>query len=45
MAAIRAGHNNTSALLSAEMSLADLPARFAALAADREDLIKAIVRP
>lgn len=45
MEAIRSGRINTAALLSAEMPLADLPARFTELAADREDLIKAIVRP
>lgn len=45
MEAIRDGSFDTDALLSAEVALADLPARFAALASDREELIKAIVRP
>jgi 2-desacetyl-2-hydroxyethyl bacteriochlorophyllide A dehydrogenase len=45
MSAIRDGRIDTDALLSAELPLADLPARFPALAADREGLIKAIVRP
>ncbi len=45
MAAIRAGQIDTGALLSAELPLADLPGRFAALAADRAGLIKAVVRP
>lgn len=45
MAAIRGGHIDTGALLSAEIPLADLPGRFAALATDREELIKAVVRP
>lgn len=45
MAAIRAGQIDTAALLSAEFPLAELSTRFAALAADREALIKAVVRP
>lgn len=45
MAAIRAGRIDTGALLSQEIALADLPGRFAALAADRGALIKAVVRP
>ena len=45
MAAIRDGRIDTEALLSAELALADLPDRFAALANDREELIKAVVRP
>ena len=45
MAAIRAGQIDTGALLSAELSLAELPGRFAVLAADRVGLIKAVVRP
>jgi len=45
MDAIRSGAIDTDALLSAELSLADLPSRFSALAEDREALIKAIVRP
>lgn len=45
MAAIRDGRIDTDALLSAELALADLPDRFAALANDREELIKAVVRP
>lgn len=45
MDAIREGRIDTGALLSAEIALADLPSRFAALAADREGLIKAVVRP
>jgi hypothetical protein len=45
MDAIRVGRIDTGALLSAEIALADLPSRFAALAADREGLIKAVVRP
>lgn len=45
MEAIRRGTIDTGALLSAEVALADLPSRFAALAADREGLIKAVVRP
>ena len=45
MAAIRAGQIDTAALLSAEFPLAELGTRFAALAADREGLIKAVVRP
>lgn len=45
MDAIRVGSIDTGALLSAEIPLADLPSRFAALAADREELIKAVVRP
>ena len=44
-AAIRAGQIDTAALLSAEFPLAELGTRFAALAADREGLIKAVVRP
>jgi 2-desacetyl-2-hydroxyethyl bacteriochlorophyllide A dehydrogenase len=45
MDAIRQGRIDTGALLSAEIAFADLPSRFAALAADREGLIKAVVRP
>jgi threonine dehydrogenase-like Zn-dependent dehydrogenase len=45
MDAIRKGRIDTGAILSAEIALADLPSRFAALAADREGLIKAVVRP
>lgn len=45
MAAMRDGRIDTDALLSAEIPLSDLPDRFAALAADREGLIKAVVRP
>jgi 2-desacetyl-2-hydroxyethyl bacteriochlorophyllide A dehydrogenase len=45
MDAIREGKIDTGALLSAEIALSDLPSRFAALAADREGLIKAVVRP
>lgn len=45
MAAIRDGHIDTNALLSAEIALDDLPTRFPELAADRESLIKAVVRP
>ncbi|WP_170971343.1 MULTISPECIES: zinc-binding alcohol dehydrogenase family protein [Mesorhizobium] len=45
MAAIRARQIDTDALLSAELALADLPTRFAELASDREQLVKAIVRP
>ncbi|MFT4148863.1 MAG: zinc-binding alcohol dehydrogenase family protein [Paracoccaceae bacterium] len=45
MAAIRDGRIDTSALVSAELPLTDLPGRFAALAADRAGLIKAVVRP
>ncbi|NPD14880.1 zinc-binding alcohol dehydrogenase family protein [Xinfangfangia sp. D13-10-4-6] len=45
MAAIRSGQIDTGALLSAELTLADLSTRFAALAADRDGLIKAVVRP
>lgn len=42
---IRDGRINTNALLSAEIALADLPDRLPALAADRQALIKAVVRP
>ncbi|AQZ53502.1 zinc-binding alcohol dehydrogenase family protein [Martelella mediterranea] len=45
MEAIRSGKIDTDALLSAELPLADLPERFAALASDRSGLIKAVVRP
>jgi 2-desacetyl-2-hydroxyethyl bacteriochlorophyllide A dehydrogenase len=45
MASIRSGAINTDALLSETIALQDLPTRFAALAADRQGLIKAIVRP
>ncbi|MEO1988500.1 MAG: zinc-binding alcohol dehydrogenase family protein [Martelella sp.] len=45
MEAIRSGKIDTDALLSAELPLADLPGRFAALASDRSGLIKAVVRP
>ncbi len=45
MAAIREGQIDTSALLSEEIALVDLPRRFAELAQDRESLIKAVVRP
>ena len=45
MAAIRAGQIDTAALLSAELPLAELPGRFAELAADRAGLIKAVVLP
>lgn len=45
MDAIREGRIDTGALLSAEIALANLPSRFAALADDREGLIKAVVRP
>lgn len=45
MAAMRDGQIATDALLSCEIPLADLPRRFAALAADRQTLIKAVVRP
>jgi len=45
MRAMREGLVDTAALLSAEMPLAELPGRFAALAEDREGLIKAVVRP
>jgi 2-desacetyl-2-hydroxyethyl bacteriochlorophyllide A dehydrogenase len=44
MAAIRDGHIDTDALLSAELSLGALTERFAALAKDRDGLIKAVVR-
>jgi 2-desacetyl-2-hydroxyethyl bacteriochlorophyllide A dehydrogenase len=45
MRAMREGFIDTGALLSAEIALADLPGRFAALAEDREGLIKAVARP
>ncbi|KQT88460.1 zinc-binding alcohol dehydrogenase family protein [Aurantimonas sp. Leaf443] len=45
MAAIREGEIDTDALLSAEIALEDLPERLPLLAADRETLIKVIVRP
>lgn len=45
MAAMRDGRIDTDALLSCEIPLTDLPRRFAALAADRQTLIKAVVRP
>lgn len=45
MAAIRGGRIDTAALLSLDLPLADMPGRFAALAADRNTLIKAVVRP
>lgn len=45
MAAMHDKKIDTAALLSAELTLAQLEGRFAALAADREDLIKAVVRP
>ncbi|MDN3712952.1 zinc-binding alcohol dehydrogenase family protein [Paracoccus cavernae] len=45
MAAIRSGAIDTGALLSAELTLTELTERFAALAHDRELLIKAVVRP
>lgn len=45
MQAIRDRQIDTAALLSEELKLADLPDRFAALAADRGGLIKAVVRP
>ncbi|SON56657.1 putative L-galactonate oxidoreductase [Hartmannibacter diazotrophicus] len=45
MSAIRDGQIDTDALLSAELSLSELPDRFAALARDRDGLIKAVVRP
>jgi 2-desacetyl-2-hydroxyethyl bacteriochlorophyllide A dehydrogenase len=44
IAAIRAGDIDTEALCSEIVPLAELPLRFAALAADREELIKAVVR-
>ena len=45
MAAIRDRRIDTAALLSTEFPLAELATRFAALAEDREGLIKAVVRP
>ena len=45
MAALRSGAIDAGALLSEELPLSDLPARFPALAADRGGLIKVIVRP
>lgn len=45
MDAIRDGQIDTDALLSAELTLAELPGRLAELAADRAGLIKAVVRP
>jgi 2-desacetyl-2-hydroxyethyl bacteriochlorophyllide A dehydrogenase len=41
---IRAGAIDTEALCSEILPLTELPSRFAALAADREELIKAVVR-
>lgn len=45
MAAIRDRKIDTAPLLSAEFPLSELSTRFPALAADREELIKAVVRP
>lgn len=45
MAAIRDRKIDTAALMSTELTLADLCTRFPALAADREELIKAVIRP
>lgn len=45
MAAIRDRKIDTAALMSVELSLEDLRTRFAVLADDREQLIKAVVRP
>jgi 2-desacetyl-2-hydroxyethyl bacteriochlorophyllide A dehydrogenase len=45
MKAIRDGDIDTDALLSARLELKDLPHRIAALAEDREALIKAVVHP
>ncbi|TNJ40833.1 zinc-binding alcohol dehydrogenase family protein [Phaeobacter sp. B1627] len=45
MAAIRAGEVATGALASAVVPLADLPTQFAALAHDRDHLIKVLVTP
>jgi len=45
MQAIRTGQIDTGALLSLELPLADLPGRFAELAADRAALVKVVVRP
>lgn len=45
MAAIRNKKIDTAPLLSEELALAELTTRFPALAADRDELIKAVVRP
>ncbi|MFW2589878.1 zinc-binding dehydrogenase [Sagittula sp. SSi028] len=45
MTAMRAGQIPTDALLSDVMPLADLPARFAAIATDRSHLVKVLVTP
>lgn len=45
MAAIRDKKIDADALLSIELQLSELKTRFFALAADREELIKAVVRP
>lgn len=44
IAAIRSGAIDTAALHSETLTIDDLPARFPALAADRETLVKAVVR-
>jgi len=45
MAAIRAGEVPTEAIVSDVLPLAELPAQFASLAADRDHLIKVLVTP
>ena len=45
IAAIRAGHIPTEALVSEVVSLPDLPARLPALAGSRDDIVKILVTP